>query len=89
MELRHPREDTAPVAAADAEAALRLTLPLLRMKSGLSGSCALEVELDEGVLGSPVTMTVRLEEGRVAACEPGAGSAGSASQPTQSVPLGE
>ena len=79
MELRHPREDTAPVAAADAEAALRLTLPLLRMKSGLSGSCALEVELDEGVLGSPVTMTVRLEEGRVAACEPGADPAADAS----------
>ena len=72
MELRHPREDVAPIAAADTEAALRLTLPLLRMKSGISGSCALEVELDEGVLGSPVAMTVRIEEGRVVACEQGA-----------------
>jgi len=79
MELRHPCGDTAPIAAADAEAALRLTLPLLRMKSGLSGSCALEVELDEEVLGSPVAMTARVEEGRVAACEPGADPAADAS----------
>ena len=64
-------EDTAPIAAADVEAALRLTLPLLRMKSSLSGSCSLEVELDEGVLGGPVGMTARIEEGRVVACEPG------------------
>ena len=71
LELRHPLEDTAPIAAADVEAALRLTLPLLRMKSSLSGSCSLEVELDEGVLGGPVGMTARIEEGRVVACEPG------------------
>jgi len=71
MELRHPLEDTAPIAAADVEAALRLTLPLLRMKPSLSGACSLEVELDEGVLGSPAGMTARIEEGRVVACEPG------------------
>ncbi len=71
MELRHPLADTAPIAAADAEAALRLTLPLLRMKSSLSGACALEVALDEGVVSGPVAMTARIEEGRVVACEPG------------------
>ncbi len=70
LELRHPLEDTAPIAAADVEAALRLTLPLLRTKASISGSCSLEVELDEGVLGGPVGMTARIEQGRVA-CEPG------------------
>ena len=72
MELRHPREDTAPIAAADVVAALRLALPLLRMSRGLSGACALSVELDEGVLGSPAAVTARIEQRRVVACEPGA-----------------
>lgn len=71
MELRHPLDDTAPIAAADVEAALQLTLPLLRASPGLSGACSLEVELDEGVVGGPVGMTVRIEQGRVIACEPG------------------
>jgi len=79
MELRHPLGDTAPIAAADAAAALQLALPLLRMKSSLSGSCALEIELDEGVVGGPVAMTARVEEGRVVACEPGADPAADAS----------
>jgi len=72
MELRHPLGDTAPIAGADVEAALRLALPLVRTKSSLSGSCSLEVELDEGVVGGPVRMTARLGEGRVLACERGA-----------------
>jgi hypothetical protein len=70
MELRHPLADMAPIAAADAEAALRLTLPLLRIKSGLSGACSLEVELDEGVVGGRVGMTARIADGEVVACEP-------------------
>ena len=71
MELRHPLEDTAPIAAADVEAALRLTLPLLRMPADRSGACSLEIELDEGVLGGPVGMTARIERGSVVACDPG------------------
>ena len=71
MELRHPRGDTAPVAAADVEALLQLALPLLRMRRGRSGSCSLSVELEEGVVGSPVGLTARIERGRVVACEPG------------------
>src|SRR5665811_847467 len=70
LELRHPREDTAPIAAADVEAILQLALPLLRMPAGLSGSCALSVELDEGVIGSPAGVTAQIDEGRVVACEP-------------------
>ena len=71
LELRHPRGDTAPVAAADVEALLQLALPLLRMPGGLSGSCSLSAELDEGVVGSPAGLTARIEEGRVVACEAG------------------
>jgi hypothetical protein len=72
MELRHPREDIAPIAAADVEAALQLALPLLRLPRGLSGTCSLSVELDEGVIGSPAGVTARIEQRRVVACEPGA-----------------
>lgn len=71
MELRYPLDDTAPIAAADVEAALRLTLPLVRMQQGPSGACSLEIELDEGVVGGPVGMTARIEGGRVVACEQG------------------
>jgi hypothetical protein len=46
-------------------------LPLLRMPNGLSGSCSLSFELEEGVIGSPVGLTARIEQGRVVACEPG------------------
>lgn len=69
--LRHPPGDTASIAAADVVAALQLTLPLLRTSRGHSGACALSVELDEGVLGSPVSVTARIEQKRVVACEPG------------------
>jgi hypothetical protein len=71
LELSHPREDTAPIAAADVEAALQLALPLLRMRSGPSGGCSLAVGLDEGVLGSPAGVTATIEESRPVACEPG------------------
>lgn len=70
MELRHPREDVAPIAAADVVAALQLALPLLRSSRGLSGACTLSVGLDEGIIGSPVAMTARIERRRVA-CELG------------------
>jgi hypothetical protein len=71
LELRHPRGDTAPIAAADVEAALQLTLPLVRAPEALTGSCSLAVELDEGVVDSPAGVTARIELGRVVACEPG------------------
>lgn len=69
MELRHPPGDTAPIAARDVEAAFLLTLPLLELPEELSGTCSLAVDLDEGVLGSPTGVTVRIAEGRVADCE--------------------
>lgn len=69
MELRHPPGDTAPIAARDVEAAFLLTLPLLELPEELSGTCSLAVDLDEGVLGSPTGVTVRIEQGELASCE--------------------
>jgi hypothetical protein len=69
MELRHPPGDTAAVAALDVEASFLLTLPRLELPAGLSGTCSMAVELDEGVSGSPAGITVRVENGRVVSCE--------------------
>lgn len=65
MELRHPPGDTAPISALDVEAAFKLALPLLRLPRRLGGTCALTVELDDGVLGSPSSVTARVEGRRV------------------------
>lgn len=69
QELRHPLEDTAPIAALDVQAAFLLTLPMVELPDGLSGTCSLAVDLDEGVAGSPTGATVRIEGGRLASCE--------------------
>jgi hypothetical protein len=69
MEHRHPREDTAPIAALDVEASFLMTLPLLELSPELSGTCSLAVDLEEGVAGSPTGVTVRVDEGRVVSCE--------------------
>lgn len=65
QEVRHPLEDTAPIAALDVQAAFLLTLPLLELPKGHSGSCSLAVDLDEGVAGSPTGVTVHIADGRV------------------------
>jgi hypothetical protein len=65
MEHRHPPGDTAPISALDVEAAFRLALPLLKLPRRLAGACALSVELDEGVLDSPSSVTARIEARRV------------------------
>jgi len=69
MELRYPPGDTAPIAALDVQAAFQLTLPMLELPPDLVGSCALAVELDEGVLHSPAGVTVKVDRGRVLSCE--------------------
>jgi hypothetical protein len=71
MELRHPPGDTAAITALDVEASFLLTLPLLELPAGLSGSCSMAVELDEGISGSPAGVTLRVENGRIASCERG------------------
>lgn len=69
QELRHPLEDTAPIAALDVQAAFLLTLPLLELPVELSGSCSLAVDLDDGLLGGPTGVTVRIESGQLVSCE--------------------
>lgn len=69
MELRHPPGDTAPIAVLDVQAAFLLTLPLLELPEGISGSCSLAVDLEPDVTGSPAGVTVHLEDGRVVSCK--------------------
>lgn len=69
QEVHHPLEDTAPIAALDVQTAFLLTLPLLELPEELAGTCSLAVELEEGVVHSPAGVTVRLDRGRVLACE--------------------
>jgi hypothetical protein len=69
VEHRHPPGDTAAIAVLDAEAAFLLTLPLLELPEGLSGTCSLAVDLDEGVSGDPAGVTARVDGGRVVFCE--------------------
>jgi DNA-binding HxlR family transcriptional regulator len=71
MEHRFPPGDTAPISARDVEAAFQLSLPLVELPGEMSGTVSLAVDLDEGVLGSPAGVTVRVEEGRIASCETG------------------
>ncbi|MET0305160.1 MAG: hypothetical protein ABW196_02900 [Solirubrobacterales bacterium] len=69
QELRHPLDDTAPIAALDVQAAFLLTLPLLELPRELSGTCTLAVELEEGVAGSPTGVEAVVEKGRLLSCE--------------------
>jgi hypothetical protein len=69
QELRHPLEDTAPIAALDVQAAFLLTLPLLELAEELSGTCSLTAELEAGVAGSPTGVTALVERGRLLSCE--------------------
>jgi DNA-binding HxlR family transcriptional regulator len=68
LERRNPTEDMAPIAPLDVEAAFLLTLPLLELPGGVSGSCRLGVELDDGALPRVAGATARVEDGRVSAC---------------------
>lgn len=71
MELRHPPDDTAPVAIADVVAGFNMVLPLLRLPEDASGSCLLSIELDPEVCDHAVGVTAQLEQGRVVSVEPG------------------
>jgi hypothetical protein len=73
QEVRHPLEDTAPIAALDVQAAFLLTLPLLELPKQLSGICSLAVSLEEGVPDSPAGVTVGVEQGQIVSCEMGLG----------------
>jgi hypothetical protein len=69
-ELRNKPEDAAPPTPLDVEAAFRLALPLLRLREGTSGSCALAVFLDYRTGTEPCGVTARFEDGRAVAIDP-------------------
>jgi hypothetical protein len=68
-ELRHPPPEAVAVDALDLEALLLLALPLPELPADLAGTCRMTVLLGEG---SPeVSVTARVESGRVVEPEPG------------------
>lgn len=69
QELRHPLEDTAPIAALDVQAAFLFSLPMLELREDVSGTCMMTVDLEEGVAGSPTGVMVQIERGQVISCE--------------------
>lgn len=71
QELQYPPGDTAPIDAADVEAAFRLVLPLLQMPPSADGICALAVDLDGEDGESPAGVTAAFAVGRLVAVEPG------------------
>jgi DNA-binding HxlR family transcriptional regulator len=62
--------ETARIGRIDAEAALMLAVPLLRLPEKLEGVCLLAVELSTGSEARPATVTARVEEGRACLCAP-------------------
>lgn len=68
-ERLHSPAGTAPVGRIDAEAALLLAIPLLRLPSDLSGLCRLTVEIRNGA-GEPrlAGVMVGIEDGVVSSC---------------------
>jgi len=67
-ERRHLPTKTAAVTRADTEAAFLLTLPLLRLSSGVEGSCRLGVELRNGDDRRLSGATAYIADGKVASC---------------------
>lgn len=67
-ERRHLPGDTTPVKAIDTEAALLLTLPLLRMPEELSGSCRMGVEIGAGRKHRLAGAIAVVKAGRIVSC---------------------
>jgi DNA-binding HxlR family transcriptional regulator len=67
-ERRNQPADTARIGRIDAEAALMLAVPLLRLPEHLSGVCRLVIELSDGSSDRPAAVTIGVERGRTALC---------------------
>jgi hypothetical protein len=67
-EFHHPLGDTLPPDRLDVEAAFQLALPLVVLPRELSGSCRLDVRLDDG-REDVVSATAQVKRGRVVAVE--------------------
>ncbi|HEX3735703.1 MAG TPA: winged helix-turn-helix transcriptional regulator [Solirubrobacterales bacterium] len=64
----HLRGKAAPITDRDAEAALLLAVPLLKLPAELSGCCRLAVEIPAAGERRVAGVLVEVEEGRVASC---------------------
>lgn len=68
-ERRYAPAQTSPVGGRDAEAALLLALPMLRLANGTNGSCRLAVEMNSGGSAHRLAgVMVAVESGRVVSC---------------------
>lgn len=74
-ERRNLPEQTATIGQADAETALMLTMPLVRLPIKTTGRCRLTVELSEESEEEPGSVTVDAENGAVVSCVPGGSGA--------------
>jgi DNA-binding HxlR family transcriptional regulator len=67
-ERRHLAQTTAPLTRLDAETALLMVVPMLRLPKVVSGSCRLAVDLRNGAKHQLAGVMVELQGGRVASC---------------------
>jgi DNA-binding HxlR family transcriptional regulator len=67
-ELLHLNGRSAPLGSRDTEASLLLAVPLLRLETGLSGSCRLAVDSGRGERHRLSGVMVGVEHGRVTTC---------------------
>ncbi|HET7409531.1 MAG TPA: winged helix-turn-helix transcriptional regulator [Paracoccaceae bacterium] len=67
-ERRHLAEETRAIGRHDIEAALLLSVPLVRLPAGVSGSCRMGVEFANSAGRRLVGAMVEMDNGRVASC---------------------
>lgn len=67
-EQKHLSDLASPITRQDVEAGFLLAVPLLRLPSGLSGSCRMAVELRNGGGRGLAGVAVEVEDGRVKQC---------------------
>jgi DNA-binding HxlR family transcriptional regulator len=67
-ERKHLREQSAPLARGDVEAAFLLAVPLLRLAPDLAGTCRMVAELGNHTGNGLAGVAVRVKEGRIASC---------------------
>jgi hypothetical protein len=71
LERREQRDDTAPIDALDVEAGFRCSLGLIELPEQLSGVCSLGIRLEEDESSKLTGVTVRVDQGRIVACDAG------------------
>jgi DNA-binding HxlR family transcriptional regulator len=77
-ERAHMCDRAAPITQVDIEAAFMLAMPLVDLPSDAIGSCQLRVEADSAARSEEAGVWVKVERGRVIACDSGTGSSSEA-----------